>query len=226
MLKELLTIFRKDSGLDQAFRRSYEMIDITKDMFLKAKRTLRETDTTELDTSVYEQDKKINKYQKEVRKDVLQHLSIAGVDRLSSGLTLVSIIIDIERIGDYTKNILELAENYKAKLHAGNGEEDLAKVEKAVLETFDHLRFILENTDEEAAVKLIREYLWVNPLCDKHIVAQIREEDKSISGGRSVTVALYFRYLKRINSHLRNITTSVSRPFHKIGFVSKKHLKG
>jgi len=38
---------------------------------------------------------------------------------------------------------------------------------------------------------------WVNPLCHKHIVAQIREEDKSVSGGCSVTVALYSRYLKR-----------------------------
>ena len=35
-------------------------------------------------------------------------------------------------------------------------------------------------------------------------------------------LALYFRYLKRIHSHLRNVATSVYRPFHKIGFVSKK----
>jgi len=224
MLKELLNIFRQDSRLDQAFRRSYEMLDVTKDMFLKAKRTLRETDTTDLETSVYDQDKKINKFQKEVRKDVFQHLSIAGVDRLASGLTLVSIIVDFERIGDYTKNITELAENHQSRLHAGDGDEELQKVEAAVVETFDRLRSILENSDEEAAEKLIKEYLWVNPLCDKHIVSQIREEDKSISGGCAVTVALYFRYLKRIHSHLRNVTTSVSRPFHKIGFVPKKHL--
>jgi len=41
MLKELLTAFRKDSLLDKAFRQSSEMLDISKEMFLKAKGTLR-----------------------------------------------------------------------------------------------------------------------------------------------------------------------------------------
>jgi Na+/phosphate symporter len=137
----------------------------------------------------------------------------------------VSIIIDFERIGDYTKNIAELAENHKARLQGGDAEEDLKRVEDALVETFDRLRAILEKSDEEAAKKLIEEYLWINPLCDKYIIAQIRQDDKSISGGCSVALALYFRYLKRIHSHLRNVTTSIYRPFHKIGFVSWKHLQ-
>jgi hypothetical protein len=37
-----------------------------------------------------------------------------------------------------------------------------------------------------------------------------------------VSLAMYFRWLKRINSHLRNITTSVVNPFDRIGFEPKK----
>lgn len=222
MLKELLAIFSKDSMLDTAFRRSYEMLDINKAMFLKARRTLRETDTDQLDISVYELDKKVNKYEREVRREVLQHLSVAGINSLTSGLKLTGIIVDLERIGDYSKNIVELAESHQAKLYAGSGEEDLIKIEIAVEKSFDRTRYVLENSDAEAAEALIKEFLWINPLCDKYILGYIKEEDESLTRRSTVALALYFRFLKRIHSHLRNIVTTVYRPFHKIGFIPSK----
>ena len=223
MLKELLAIFSKDSKMDSAFRRSYEMLQITRDMYLQARSALRSTDTDQLDISVYQLDKRVNKYEREVRKEVLQHLALVGVDNLVSGLKLMAITIDIERIGDYTKNIVELAENHRAKLHAGAGEEDLARIEVAVEEAFDRLRHVLENSDEESAEALIKEFMWINPLCDKYVFGYMKEEDPSLPQRSAVALALYFRFLKRIHSHLRNIATTVYRPFHKIGFVPSKH---
>ena len=222
MLKELLAIFRKDSMLDTAFRQSYEMLDITKQMFLKARRTLRETDSVDLETSVYELDKKVNKYQREVRREVLQYLSVAGMERLASGLNLISIIIDLERIGDYTKNIVELAESHHARLNAGDREEDLRRIETALEEAFDRIRKVLENSDDKEAEALIKDYLWLNPLCDKQVQRFLKEEDESLSRRSAVALALYFRFLKRIHSHLRNIATTVYRPFHKTGFIPSK----
>lgn len=222
MLKELLAIFKKDSKLDEAFSRSYEMLDITRDMFLKAKSSLRETDTNELDKSVYKQDKKINKFEREVRRDIMQHLTITGREGLASGLTLVSIIADIERIGDYTKNIVELAENHPTRLHAGKNEDNLEQVERAVEDAFARVRAVLETSDDKAAVEFIEDYIWLNPLCDRVVREYIKELDPLVSPGDAIALALYFRYLKRIHSHLRNVATSVYRPFHKIGFVSKK----
>ena len=222
MLKELLAIFSKDSILDAAFTRSYEMLDINKDMFLKARKTLRETNTVELDTSVYEQDKKINRFEREVRREVLQYLSVAGVGSLASALRLIGIIIDLERIGDYSKNIVELAESHKAQLNAGEAEEDLRKIESAVEDAFDRTGYVLKNSDAEAAEALIKEYIWINPLCDKIALGYIKEENESLTRRSTAALVLYFRYLKRIHSHLRNIVTAVYRPFHKIGFIPSK----
>ena len=222
MLKELLAIFEKDSKLDEAFRMSFEMLDITEDMFQKARTTLRETDTIDLDNSLQELDRKVNKYQREVRRDVLQHLSVAGVMNLSSGITLIGIIIDLERIGDYTKNIVELAESHRAKLVAGKREADLIKVEKALKEVFDRIKDVLKSNDGPAAEAIVKDYAWVNPLCDQHIKGFIEEEDESLPRRSVVALALYFRFLKRIHSHLRNIATTVYRPFHKIGFIPNK----
>jgi Na+/phosphate symporter len=222
MLRELLVILKQDSKLEEAFRQSHEMLDITKDMFLKAKQSLRETATNELDADVYQQDKRINKFERKVRKGVLQHLTIAGFQELASGLTLVSIIIDIERIGDFTKNIVELAENHADRLHAGKREEDLVRVEQAVEDAFERTKQVFETSDPEGAEAFIKDYVWLNPLCDERVKEYVRAEDQSISCSDAVTLALYFRFLKRIHSHLRNMTTSIYRPFHKIGFVSKK----
>ena len=49
----------------------------------------------------------------------------------------------------------------------------------------------------------------------------ILEKDKTLKPGDAVALALYFRWLKRTNAHLRNITTSVVNPFDRIGYQPK-----
>lgn len=222
MFKTLFALLKKDSMLDEAFLQSNEMLTITLEMFQSSKACLRESDCELLDKHVRELDKKVNKFERKVRKKVLQHLAITGTDHLTSGLTLVSIIIDIERIGDYAKNIVQLADNHEAILHGGDSEHDLRAIENAVEDAFKRLAAILMDGDEGAAETLAKEYLWVNKLCDKHLLRYMSEPDPSVGPGDVVALALYFRYLKRIHSHLRNIATSIYRPFHKIGFVSSK----
>ncbi len=224
MLKELFAIFKKDTLLDRAYRRSYHMVDITWEMFLKAKKSLRETDISEVDINIYDRDTEVNRYQREVRRNVLSHLAVTGASDIYSGLLLVSIIIDIERVGDYTKNIVELAMNHPAKLHGGMFEEDLKRIEAAVEDMFRRVRKSFETTNVQDAEKLLSDYHWVNRLCDQHVIDYIKGVDKSISSDDAVSLALYFRYLKRINSHLRNIATSVVNPFDQIGF--KRRVEG
>jgi phosphate uptake regulator len=218
MLKELFAIFKKDTLLDRAYRRSYNMVDITWEMFVKAKRSLREMDINELDINIHDRDIEVNKYLREVRRNVLSHLTVAGTDDLYSGLILVSIIIDVERVGDYTKNIVDMAINHPAKLHGGMFEEDLKSVEAAVEDTFRRVRKTIETADAQDAENLLNDYQWVNRLCDQHVIDYIKGSDKNISSSDAVSLALYFRYLKRINSHLRNVATSVVNPFDQIGF--------
>lgn len=218
MLKELFAIFKKDTLLDKAYMRSYRMVDITWEMFVDAKKSLREMEINELEIDIHDRDIEVNKFTREVRRNVLSHLTVAGPDDLYSGLLLVSIIIDVERIGDYTKNIVEMAINHPAKLHGGMYEEDLKRIETAVEDTFKRVRKIFETTDVQDAEKLLSDYHWVNRLCDQRVIDYIKGSDKTVSTSDAVSLALYFRYLKRINSHLRNVATSVVNPFDQIGF--------
>lgn len=218
MFKKLLSIFRKDSLMDQAYRRSYLMLELTLDMFLKARESLRHKEDSEIDINIYDKDAEINKFELEVRRDVFNHLAIRGSERLPSGLVLASIIIDIERIGDYTKNMIELALNHPGRLYGGIYEEKLQRVEAAVEDNFMKTRKCFELSDVASALVLLDEYKWVNPICDKILMGLIKEEDKNIPCGDAISLGLYFRWLKRINSHLRNITTSIVNPFDRIGF--------
>ena len=80
--------------------------------------------------------------------------------------------------------------------------------------------------NEKEAEAILKEYFWVNPVCDQMVNNLIKESYPDLSSGEAVTLAMYFRYLKRISAHLQNITTSLTNPFHKIGFVPKRIKKG
>jgi len=222
MIKEILSVFRSNTLMDRAFQRSYEMLDLTNKMFVQAKQVLRETEHTNLDFDINNEDNEVNKYQREVRKDVFNHLVLTEGEQLSSGLILISIVIDLERIGDYTKNIVDLAQNHQARLHGGTFENDLIRIENAVLENFQGTIDVFKNSDEEKAIELLNEYKWISKLSDDCLNSLVKQTDPAISSGSAVALALYFRSLKRINSHLRNVTTSVVNPFHRIGYKPKK----
>ncbi|MCG6912941.1 hypothetical protein LJE86_03410 [bacterium BMS3Abin03] len=222
MIKEILSIFKSNTLMDRAFQRSYDMLDLTHKMFLQAKRVLRETEHTNLDFDIHNEDNEVNKYQREVRKDVFNHLVLTEGEQLSSGLILVSIVIDLERIGDYTKNIVDLARNHPPKLQGKTFEDDLVRIENAVLENFRRTIEVFKNSDEEAAIELLKEFKWISKLSDDRLYSLVKQTDPEIPSGSAVALALYFRSLKRINSHLRNVTTSVVNPFHRIGYKPKK----
>lgn len=222
MFKRFFSIFKKDTLIDKAYQRSFEMLKLTGEMFRKAQHSLRKTENNQVQVDIYNQDIEINKYEREVRRNVLSHLITSGPESLPSGLVLVSIIIDIERIGDYTKNMVELALNHPGKLDGKSFEEDLVKIETAIMEKFEATRICFQKAEKLQAEALLEKYNWINRTCDKLVFDIINEKDSSISAGDSAALALYIRFLKRINSHLSNILTSIVNPFDRIGFKPKK----
>jgi phosphate transport system protein len=222
MFRKWLAIFKKDSLIDQAYTRSFKMLDITRGMFIKSKESLRCRKDSEVDLKVKETDKEVNSYERDVRRMVFNHLAVSGTTDLPSGLVLISIIIDIERIGDYAKNMIELALDHPGKLEGGAFEAEIVRIEAALEDNFVQTKKCFEEGHSDLALKLLEKYAWVNDACDDLVQAYVKEKDPSISAGDAAALALYTRWLKRMNSHLRNITTSVVNPFDRIGFEPEK----
>jgi phosphate uptake regulator len=222
MFKKWLMLFKKDTLMNRAYQRSFEMLDITQAMFKEAKESLRQREDCEIDLGIKKTDKKVNSYEREVRRMVINHLAVIGAADLPSGLILVSIIIDIERIGDYAKNMVELALDHPGKLHGGEFEEIISRLEIGLEDNFAQTKKCFVDADAELARELLDKYAWVNDACDEIVTDVVKQKDESIKPGDAAALALYTRWLKRINSHLRNITTSVVNPFDRVGFQPKE----
>jgi phosphate transport system protein len=221
MIKEILAVFKSDTLMDKAHERSFNMLHLTREMFLKAKDVLRYSDHNHLDIDINDSDLEVNKYEREVRKDVLNHLILTSGEDLTSGLALVSIVIDIEQIGDRTKNISELTLNHPNRLNAGIFEEKVKKIEKGLEDCFDKVIDCFENDIEDVARKLLEESKWISKEIEEITSELIKDKNISLESGTTVALALYLRALKRIYSHLRNIATSVVNPYHRIGYKPK-----
>jgi phosphate transport system protein len=216
--REIYEIWRRDNSLNLALKESYEMLEKTHIMFRESVNLLRDVDTARMTLNIYEEDRGINAYQIQVRRRVLRYLAIAGMVDLVPGLVLTSIVIDIERIGDYTKNISELATTYPRKLDCGRFEQRVGHIEQIVEKLFGEIRSIVESSNRQAARRLIDECSRVRKDADQIIAELINGDDESMGRAQTAVVALYVRYLKRVGAHLLNILSSVVNPFERIGY--------
>ena len=227
MFRKILDLFHRDSLLNQALKDSYIMLDVDREMFVESIKSLRKQDNSELKIDIRKKDLMINEYEREVRKKVLTHLSISGKADITPGLVLTSIIIDIERIGDYTKNIVELSLNHPTRLEGSIFEEELVKIEEILINIFDQLIDAFKNSKIQIAREIMKNSSEITRKCDKWVSMLIKGEGTPQVPTDAICLALYIRYLKRICAHLRNIATSIVNPFHRIGYreKSKSNLK-
>jgi phosphate uptake regulator len=121
-------------------------------------------------------------------------------------------------VGDYTKNIVELAVAHPARLDCGKYEADTTRIEMAVAAMFHQIVPVMKQYDEARARTLIQDSVWIRKRSDEIVVELIKGSDPSLTRGDAVAIALYVRYLKRIGAHLMNVLSSVVNPFERIGF--------
>ena len=222
MFKQIFDMFKSDSLYEQALSECHEMLEIDREMFNESIKSLRESDTAEIPIDIYAMDKKINEFERDVRRKVMTHLAVSGNEDLGSGLILVSVVIDIERIGDYTKNIYDLAVQHPKKLTAGNFEESLSSMEVSTKEFLNKTIDTFKSQNIEEARKLMVEYKTdISSTSNDIVNAIISGSNDEFSADKAAALSLYVRYLKRIAAHSRNLVSSIVNPFERIGYPEK-----
>ncbi|MHC5062385.1 MAG: PhoU domain-containing protein [Planctomycetota bacterium] len=218
MFRQILKLLSKDNLQVQALSECYEMLDMCHTMVNASVETLRHKDSGDVDIDLYEMDKRLNSFERDVRRKVMTHLSLGNTADIASGLTLVSIVIDLERIGDYTKNIYDLTKNHPGRLTTGQHKAEVEAIETAALENFDRTVKAFKAGDIEESRRLMKDYKvdissQVTAL-EKKLVAG----DSDLSVSDAVALALYLRFLKRISAHSRNLISSLVNPVDRIGY--------
>ena len=220
MWKELTNIWRANDLSKQAWDQSCEMLELSKNIFSQAIIYLREAHNIETLKKLKKRDKEINKFQQEVRRKVLTHYSVQSdkVD-IANGLILINMVVDIERIGDYCKNILDLAINHPTQIISEEISEDLTAIENEVQLRFDKTLEAINKQDTNIAKDMKKGYHeQLTGKSDEIVNSVLSGKLDFGSPSKTAAVTFYARYLKRIGAHLKNITTTLINPFDSIGY--------
>lgn len=226
MFDKFKELFSSENLLESAYETTVKMLEFDYEMYKASCSVLRDTDGCDLPFDIRKMDLKINKFEREVRRNVLTHLTVAGVTNLVPGLALVSIVISVERIGDYTKNIVELAQAHCQALFAGDQEETLGQIETTIAQNFPTALEVLKTQDKKLSREIMAREEKTSKLIDGIVEGMIKTGGgPDISAGDAVCAALYARHLKRVNSHLTTIASAIVNPFARIGFAEKPRKK-
>lgn len=220
LFNDIIKIWKSDSLLSQAWEDSISMLNLSHAVFLKSLDSFNSNDSKEEVRALKREDKKINDFQMTVRRKVLTHFSLETNSRqVPNGLILVDMVVDIERIGDYCKNISDLTIMNKEVINYGDLSDDLTSMELEVKSRFSSTVQVIENQDEDLARSLIENYKQtVSSVSDKIVENIIMGDAQLESHTQSASLVLYSRYLKRIGAHLKNITSTVVNTYDRIGY--------
>lgn len=213
MFTEFLQLWKKSSLLNEAVEETYKMLEMTKDMYIFSLRVLMDNEKEVSD--IYKLDQELNQMQISVRRKVLEHLSINPRQDITSSLILVTIVVDIERIGDYAKNLIELAHHYPEKL-CGPYCDRVRNFEMEITKNFLHTIRAFKEVDAQLGQMVMDAHAKLAPEFE-HLIEDILE-DTSLRGREAVIYALLARFLKRVSAHLKNVASSVVNPFHRLGY--------
>jgi len=220
LFKEIRKIWGEDDLLKQAFEETSRMLDKNMKLFKEVSDSLIKGTKPRID--VYREDKKINKYDMDIRKKVLEHLSINSRQDVVSSLILIGVSRDAERIGDFSKNIFELAEMYDEKFSSDRHFRELVKARDTILDNIGLTKKAFEESDTDAAQKVMeRHHKEIKINLDK----MLNELMKCKNGDckNAVVCSLFSRYLKRISAHTMNIASTVVNPFHKVRYQERNN---
>lgn len=216
MLKDLLNLLKKGSLMEQAFRETIEMINVLETMFQDSVNYLHEGTEPEKDRDVYMLDKRINLLEQKLRRHIYNHLVLTEHKDLYMSLILVQIGVDLERVGDYIKNIYDLR-RIAGELDFHTHRDELLELEKAVKSMIPKIRQALEENDDMLATQVQKDFFERVKLCDQRVEEYLKEE-VDMESRKVAGLALYYRYLKRILAHFINVASAISNPYDRIGF--------
>jgi Na+/phosphate symporter len=162
-------------------------------------------------------DREINIAQQEVRRALVVHASVSpGID-LADTLAYMSVVKDVERVGDYSKNLYDLAK-YGADFAASPDFDHLDDYRGRVAQLMEDAVAVFESRDAAGAQRLIAKADSFLDQYDDNVKAAFNSDGPASD---AVARALYFRFLKRITAHVMNLMTSLVAPVHRLDYYDE-----
>lgn len=173
--------------------------------------------STETKEEVSQTDQGINQAQQDVRRTLMVHASVQGDVDLPLVLTYMSVVKDAERMGDYAKNLYDLAKfgvDFEKAPDRAELESYYTNVDRLLEDAAD----AFEAMNTERAAELIEKADGFLDDYDDRVKAAYASQGPASD---AVARALYYRFLKRITAHVMNLLTSLVRPVDQLDYYDE-----
>ena len=222
MFRELLSIFRPGNPLKKMAEDFAKMLSLTYEQTVKAGDIyFRKSTSPEDRTQIYMTDVKVNKLERKIRKQVIAHLSVGGSKaQVPYCLLLMSLVKDVERLGDYAKNLSEVIDIYPDPLPEDQIFAELREIRDGLERVFAAASEVFTESDPERAMELIHEGRDLAHRSDALLTLIARSD---YDPGLTTAAVLGARHYKRIGAHVLNILSSVVMPLHKLDYYDESN---
>ncbi len=224
MLKELLNLFRSGEPLQAICENFAKMLSLSLELVKKGGEAFFAQSATEEDRrALQRQDVEVNKLERKIRKQVVVHLSVgSNVVDLPYCLLLMSLVKDVERIGDYAKDLAALVDLEPGPLPGGEFTDELRALRTKIEAEFEAACRVFNTCDREGAVALIRQGREGLESCEG-LIRGIAHS--SLAPGAAVKLALAARFYERIAGHVLNLLSGVVMPLHRLDYYDEKDIE-
>ena len=220
MFKNFLAFWRGKDFLSQILEDFNMMLEDTENMFNSVLNKLLESkEKPGLKDKIYSVDKQVNELEREIRKRIVEHLSLQPSVDVPACLLMMSVVKDAERIGDYCKNLYEVTEFLQKPLDMNKFKQLFNDIDKELVLEFSKTKDAFKNSDEKLAKDIVDIETGIVRKCDDIL--------KELASGKldtneAVCYTLIARYFKRIGAHLANIGSSVILPISELDFFDER----
>jgi phosphate uptake regulator len=162
-------------------------------------------------------DQKVNGLERQIRRELVVHATVqTGMDT-PAVLIYMSIVKDVERVGDYAKNLLDLARD-GANFSTADDIAEWRRIASEVSTIVEGVGTAFLGRHESRARELLTPTGQLVQHFDRRVSALVRGKDEQ---PQAVARALAYRYLKRVVAHMTNVLSAVIMPVDKLDYFDE-----
>tara|TARA_B100001123_G_scaffold166013_1_gene191201 strand:+ start:540 stop:1208 length:669 start_codon:yes stop_codon:yes gene_type:complete len=215
----VMSFFRRpeESGLENIESQVQRMVNDARHTFDLALSAVTGGAVETVADEIRETDRQINATEVEIRRALLVHASVHGGIDTPEVLAFMNMIKDLERIGDYNKNIFDLAEEGVSFTESPELDSILS-LRDEVSSRISLMGEILSMRDEERARTYIERGDEMRKDFDRRVNELLHSTEEAVT---AVPRALLFRFLKRVSAHSSNVVSAVVMPVDQLDYYDE-----
>jgi phosphate transport system protein len=224
MFKNIMQFWNGKDFLKEVLDEFRKMLNEAEEMYsLVCRQVIKQENIDDLEGKIYKLDKMINEQERDIRKRIVEHLSMNPSVDVPVSLILMSVVKDAERLGDYAKNLFQVNKLLKKPIDISLYSKYFNGVETEIINLFKQTETAFLESDEAKATDTWNKERDIVKRCDAAI-EQLAISDVSVN--EAVCFTLIARHFKRIAAHLTNIATSVILPISDLDYFDEKRREG